>query len=534
MITLQRPDSKVSALMGEFKGIHHGDMVRPSLFTIPFTLGDKKVVLNAFTDHCIETEMFSRFEDRQCFAYDEKDPEMRDLVRSDFLVPEQFDEAGKYLGMLSILRRTDRIKKGYTGYTILPTTECNARCVYCYELDLTHETMSDEIVEQTIRYILATKREGSSIGFHWFGGEPLIGEKIIDRICGAMGEANIDYTSNMISNGSLMTEELAAKAKEDWHLTSVQITLDGREDVYCERKRYVAFGKSPYKAVLKAIHALLDQKIRVSIRLNVDEENIEELMALADELEEEFREDSLVSIYCHGIFAEDGDKRDSATLYEGMAKLSERLEIFNRNRRNNQKHGEEISQKPIDDGNIEWEKDEEDENYYDRRGHIRRYFCMVDSPMAGPVILPNGRMTLCEHIGSVPEVGSVYDEKPFEREKYVERERGKMEKCMKCPLLPVCTDFTGCPTITRNCFDETLAKEKRKLLTLETEDRLPPVMVRVGEKIFRVTEPTREFIEENRNSIQPSYLKADETVGCEEASSILQELQQSEGSQGLL
>lgn len=531
MITLQRPDSKVSALMGENKGIHNGDVVRPSIFAIPFVLGKRKVVLNTLTRECIETECFSWFENPCEHIYDESETEMKNLVAADFLVAREYDEIKKYIGMLAFLRRMETPKPGYVGYTILPTTACNARCVYCYELGMKYETMNDEVVEQTIRYIRATKRENSTISLHWFGGEPLLGEKIIDRICGALREEDIQYTSNMISNGSLMTEELAEKARQDWHMNSVQITLDGREEVYCERKKYHAFEGSPYRAVLNGIHALLDQKIIVSVRLNADEQNLDELIALVDELESEFEKESLVNVYCHSIFAEeDYSDRDNDELYSGMEILNERIAKFNNNRRANSDKEEENFHKVNDAAEISWENDEdrcfEDEEmkteYYDRRGYLRRYYCMVDNPAAGPVILPSGKLNLCEHIDTFPIVGTIFDERTIDLESYFETNRAEIKKCSHCGLLPVCTDFISCPTIARDCYKENLAIEKYSLRPLENEDRLPPVAVKIDGKIIRVTEPNEEFIRTYRKLMVPTYVKSEETLACYDAVQLLQ------------
>lgn len=511
MLTLQRSDSKVSALLGENKGIQDGDVIRPSMFAIPIELGKRKVVYNTLTAHCIETEKYSWFVNKDELIYDENSPDMKELIASDFLVAKELDEAERYMGVLSILRRTERPKPGYKRYTILPTTFCNARCVYCYELGLEYETMSDEIVEQTIRYIRATGKENTRIHFSWFGGEPLLGEDIIDRICRSMRESDINYSSSMISNGSLMTDELAAKAKEDWHLSNIQITLDGREKVYCDRKRYVAYSGSPYRAVLNGIHSMLNKGIVVNIRLNVDEDNLEELMALIDELEVEFREDSGISIYCHGIYGEpDEDTNDSSKiLYDGMDKLCERLEEFNRNRRENRKDNNEMK--------LKRESENRNRGYYDRRGKLKRHYCMVDTPETGPVILPNGELNLCEHIGEQEAVGTVFDETPIEnRDSYIERNRMGKEKCRHCGLLPACTDYTGCPTISRDCYREELIREKRTLITLANEKRLPPVNMRIEGRIIRVTEPEEEYLEANREFIVPSYLKPEETIACAE------------------
>lgn len=505
MLTLQRPDSKVSALMGENKGIKNGDVIRPSLFSIPFVLGDRKVVLNTFTRQCIETKYFSWFEKPCELKYDEKDTEMKDLIASDFLIARDFDEVKKYIGMLSFLRRAEKAEPGYAGYTILPTTACNARCVYCYELGLKQKTMSKEIVEQTIRYILSTKKENACINLHWFGGEPLIGERIIDRICEAMRENDVEYKSTMISNGSLMTEELAEKVRKEWHLNSVQITLDGRDEVYCERKRYPAFEGSPYKSVLKGVHAMLKHDIRVDIRLNVDEENMDEMLALTDELEEEFENDSMISIYCHSIFAEEDDDSNRANdeLYVGIRKLNDRLVKFNRNRR-------EKNNKP-----------DENKDFYDRSDEMKRYYCMGDKPTMGPAILPDGSLYLCELIGDLDSVGTVYDETPVNRDLYIERNRLSEEKCNQCGMFPVCTDFSGCPVKIRDCYRENMERERSKLMPLETERRLPPINMVVGGKIIRVTEPNPEFIEENRDFIVPTYHKPQEKMNCDEIKELL-------------
>ena len=510
MITLQNPDPKVSALMGKRKGVKQGDMVRPSQFTVPFTIGTKKVVMNTLTDHVVETEYFSMFEEPVEFVFNENDPEMKDLLMADYLVARGTDEVNKYIKILEVLRKTERHDEGYRSYTILPTTACNARCVYCYELEVEHETMSEQTAEQTIQYIRKTRVDNKPVRIQWFGGEPLLEDKIIDRICEGLREAGIEYTSEMISNGSLVTEGIAVKAKNDWNLTSIQITLDGREDVYCERKRYGDFEGSPYRAVLEGIHHLANQKISVSLRMNVDEDNIEDLMLLADELEEEFKYENVPMAYCHGIFTHKDDDRNSDQLYLGMGRLSERLEEFNRNRISN-------IEKSEDSG----EKSEDEKKFYNRTGCLKCYYCMVDNPVVGPVILPSGRMTLCEHVGEVPEVGSIFDEDLLRIEDLVEKKRCERDECRNCSLLPVCTDFSGCPAVVRDCFKETMVKQKRSIRNLETENRLPPVSMRIQGKVVCVKEPTREFIEKNRNWIVPSYLKFEDMVDCRKADEMI-------------
>ena len=532
MITIQRADNKVSAFLGEKKGISNGDLVRPSIYAITFEIEENNVVFNTLTGQCIETKYYSWFANPETRQYDDNDIEMKALVNNNFLVAENYDEADRYFKVLEVIRKVEKAKPGYTGYTILPTTACNARCVYCFELGIEYETMNDETAKQTIQYIKDTHRKGSKVSIHWFGGEPLVGKLIISRICKGLQDEGVEYRSNMISNGSLMTKELAQIAKNDWHLASVQITLDGREEIYCERKRYISFDGSPYRAVLNGIHALLANNILVSIRLNVDEDNLEELHKLVDELEEEFEKEKNISIYCHSIFLEEDDTtiRDNERFYQDMETLSERLNIFNKNRAANNKSSEIQIQEPIEDSNIKWDENEEElkaeeeakkERYYDKRGYMKRHYCMVDSPSAGPVILPSGKFNLCEHVGELPVVGSVWNSEYVNKDKYIEKNRSENNKCLTCALLPICTDFTGCPTRNRDCYKEAIAMEKRKLHSLVNAKKLPPITISYNGKTIRIKEPTRELAQICTEYLVPDYYKYESIITSQEAQELL-------------
>lgn len=57
-------------------------------------------------------------------------------------------------------------KKKTKSYTILTTTDCNARCFYCYELGRSRIPMSEQTAHEIADYISAPK-----VNIHWFGGE---------------------------------------------------------------------------------------------------------------------------------------------------------------------------------------------------------------------------------------------------------------------------------------------------------------------------------------------------------------------------
>ena len=81
----------------------------------------------------------------------------------------------------------------------------------------------------------------------------------------------------MVTNASLLTKELAHEAKEQWNLKRVQVSLDGAREDYTPRKNYYNPEKHNYDVVMKAIHYLADEGIKVNLRCNFDWENIESM-----------------------------------------------------------------------------------------------------------------------------------------------------------------------------------------------------------------------------------------------------------------
>ena len=67
---------------------------------------------------------------------------------------------------------------------------------------MTPET-ADEVVE-----FIKKHHGGKKIAIDWFGGEPLVGARIIKRICEKLKTEGIDFKSDMVTNGYLFTEEM--------------------------------------------------------------------------------------------------------------------------------------------------------------------------------------------------------------------------------------------------------------------------------------------------------------------------------------
>ena len=263
MNEIQKPDKNLIKILPKVN-VSDENIYVPSQYVISFDHNGKNYLFNNLTKHIVEGTLPSSAKAGE--GYD-------DLIMAMFLVPEEKDEC-LYYNSISNLMRTFSYKKGIRSYTILPTLGCNAKCIYCYEEGMKQVTMTPEIVEQTIKYIIDTHEKGD-VKLAWFGGEPLLGEKTIDRICEGLVSAGLNYTSTMISNGSLITSKLIDKMKVKWNLKRIQISMDGYETDYKYRKNYYEY-QDYYHTVMESISQLSEKGIHVSIRCNVDENNWED------------------------------------------------------------------------------------------------------------------------------------------------------------------------------------------------------------------------------------------------------------------
>ena len=156
MIEKRKPDATLKKILPSVKP-QAGVKYIPSQFALSFTNEGKDYVFNNLTKQCIQGALPKSAQAGEGFD---------ELIKAQFLVPENKDECACY-NQISMLMRAYSRKKGIYGYTVLPTLGCNAQCVYCYEEGLKQCSMTPETVEQTIRYIIET-HDGKMVKLSWF------------------------------------------------------------------------------------------------------------------------------------------------------------------------------------------------------------------------------------------------------------------------------------------------------------------------------------------------------------------------------
>ena len=357
-----------------------------------------------------------------------------------FLVPADRKESETWQQIRQLLILKEEIPEGISHFVILPTTACNARCFYCFEQGMKPSTMDRDTVESTVRFILKHRPKEGKIHIHWFGGEPACVPGIIDRICGGLSDAGVEFNAEMTSNGSLFTPGLAKHAKEIWKTDKVQITLDGLASEYAARKRYKTI-PDPFEIVTGNIRHLIAAGIHVAIRLNVDERNVDEIFRTVKFLKEFYTEEErrAMTVYAHSLFGKPGEGTAECASGAGSDELEEAVLHIN----------ETLISQGLQKKDL------------GEMLRLKTRYCMAAVPEYNMLIDAEGRLFTCDAMPQNMFCGDLKNGiDPAFRDN-----RSKVHEpdayCEKCVFLPQCTDFSKCPN--RLPFDTCRRQEERKL-----------------------------------------------------------------------
>ena len=339
-----------------------------------------------------------------------------------FVVPEQTNEKELSDTVRWVARMKEKKSPYITSYTIFTTTDCNARCFYCFELGWNRVHMTEETALKAVQYI-KEHCGGHRVSLSWFGGEPLYNMGVIDIICDGLRKEGIAFTSAIATNGYLFDKETVEKAVKSWNLVKAQIPMDGTEEVYNKIKAYIyKDGKNPYQVVMDAMGYLAEAGVEVFIRLNMDLYNHADLMKLVDEIAARYADRERLYIYCNHLYKSGVPSADLYTEEEwkqredAMAALYEKIEHY---------------------GMVK------------KRGihkHIKLYHCMADNSNT-ITIAPKGDLGRCEQCNEQEFVGHM-DREGFDQQKVAawKEQIPEIPECATCFCYPECLELKKCAT----------------------------------------------------------------------------------------
>lgn len=427
MNTIISPAKYVDLLLG--KPIISNCDYKLSQFNCSVNFDDKILLHNTFTKECI---IMNKCEYNEFLNLDRNGENFNFFVEHRFFVEKTIDE----VELLTQIQNTADIldSKNYVNqFYILTTTDCNARCYYCFESGINKSNMTPQTAKEVVNYIEKVSK-GHDVTIRWFGGEPLYNMEAIDTIVSGLKAKNINFNSFITTNAFLFSEDVIKKAKEEWNLLYAQITIDGPEEKYNRIKNYIYTSvNSPYKVVIQNIKSLLKSGIDVRIQINVGkhtlgENNINEMKALIDNLNDEFIQFENVKFTSNLIMDTSSKIPTEPTVREEV------INIFMDIRGHMIKTGKYLQQ-PL----------------YLNMAHKK---CLANDP-SYTYIMPNGDLAKCNREIENSVYGNIFDTKVDNETltKFTIRHK-PIKLCYDCPCLPNCNKLVACPLNKKGICNE--------------------------------------------------------------------------------
>ena len=195
---------------------------------------------------------------------------IKSLIDLKFIVPQGFDEKKVFDNIANGALRT---KPSTNLAYILVTDFCNFRCGYCFienSLKGPNVSMSKDLADKVINTLINEAKQVPEYRVTFYGGEPFSNSDIVFYIIEKLEQASKEkFKFSCVTNGSLVTEELAKKLKQ--HNVTVGLSLDGWAKI--DKNRVFTNGKETFYSALKALALLKEANVNVGISCTITKQN---------------------------------------------------------------------------------------------------------------------------------------------------------------------------------------------------------------------------------------------------------------------
>ena len=213
------------------------------------------------------------------------------LLEEGIIVEDNIDET-----RLANLKYMEKWADSSLTLTLLPTLQCNFRCIYCYE-DFKNVHMNEEDVKSITKFVKSKISNYRSVNIDWFGGEPLIKIDVINQISKSLIElcraTKKPYSASMTTNGYLLTADVYKQMIQN-KIYNFQITLDGLADTHDKSRLHIRKNNT-FETILQNLRMIRDSGNRIAtivIRTNVTKEIFGKFDSYLTFLFKEFGNDS--------------------------------------------------------------------------------------------------------------------------------------------------------------------------------------------------------------------------------------------------
>lgn len=161
------------------------------------------------------------------------------------------------------------------------TSFCNLRCAYCSHFSGPGDVKEDLPLESWLQF-LAELGRCNTMKITLSGGEPFSRPDLHDIILAIVAN-RMRFT--ILSNGTLIDDEMAAFLASTRRCDLVQVSIDGAIDTTHDAFR----GEGNFMKAINGIHALQANHLPVSVRVTIHRRNVHELNAIARFLLDDLR-----------------------------------------------------------------------------------------------------------------------------------------------------------------------------------------------------------------------------------------------------
>ncbi|MFF5077423.1 radical SAM protein [Actinoplanes sp. NPDC000266] len=236
--------------------------------------GSRSHVYNGVSGRIVEVPSAQREPIARFLAGDDGAPVDPDLLHSlaaaQMIIRDSLDELALLRDRYARSRHDDQAFR----LTIVTSLGCNFDCPYCFEAK--HPSLLDDDVQERLLQLVDKRLSAvRTLSVLWYGGEPLVGLPALlslsDRLLARAAEAGAAYNAQIITNGYLLTAEVAEQLRSR-AVTRCQITLDGPPEQH-DRRRPLAGGRGTFDQILANIVTAANL-LHVSVRVNLDAGNL--------------------------------------------------------------------------------------------------------------------------------------------------------------------------------------------------------------------------------------------------------------------
>lgn len=223
------------------------------------------------------------------------------LQKKGFLVETDIDELERVHGDRTAAVNSDRLV-----LTVLPTSGCNFKCVYCYE-DFQPKKMNAETQEQLVKFAERLLEGKKSLFVNWFGGEPLLAEDVVESLSKSLIELcrkkKVTYFAGMTTNGYLLNLDTFRRMLR-CRVIDYQITVDGLKSDH-DRLRMLKDNRGSYDVIMQNLSQISKEMRRgifnISIRCNCLKSSMMAYEEIAKQYLVMFGHEKRFSFTVHGV-----------------------------------------------------------------------------------------------------------------------------------------------------------------------------------------------------------------------------------------